>query len=117
MPSGWAISGTFQITDQCGAAHGSCGGSFWAYAGDTATSYDPHGHLLVVLEGDFNLEDPTAAQLDSLVRVLMDGTQPTAGTTVAPSLVHSFCEDTGNRLTACAFLQTVGTSRLPTVTE
>lgn len=43
------------------------------YAGDTATSYDPHGHLLVVLEGDFNLEEPTAAQVDSVVEVLAWG--------------------------------------------
>ncbi|MGD9619550.1 MAG: peptidoglycan recognition family protein [Mycolicibacterium sp.] len=32
-------------------------------AGDTATSYDPTGHFLVVCEGDFDSEDVTEAQL------------------------------------------------------
>jgi hypothetical protein len=41
-----------------------------AYAGDTSTSYDPAGHFLVVVEGNFDNEQPTPAQLDSLVRVL-----------------------------------------------
>jgi hypothetical protein len=41
-----------------------------AYAGDTNTNYDPAGHFLVVVEGNFDKEQPTQAQLDSLVRVL-----------------------------------------------
>jgi hypothetical protein len=41
-----------------------------AYAGDTSTNYDPAGHFLVVVEGNFDKEQPTQAQLDSLVRVL-----------------------------------------------
>ena len=40
------------------------------YAGDTATEYDPTGHFLVVVEGNFEIDHPTQAQLDSLVRVL-----------------------------------------------
>jgi len=32
-------------------------------AGDTATSYDPRGHFLVVCEGDFDQEAATEAQL------------------------------------------------------
>lgn len=32
-------------------------------AGDTATSYDPAGHFLVVCEGDFDQEEVTEAQL------------------------------------------------------
>ncbi len=32
--------------------------------GDTATSYDPTGHFLVVCEGDFDQEQVTEAQLD-----------------------------------------------------
>lgn len=32
--------------------------------GDTATSYDPTGHFLVVCEGDFNKEQVTEAQLN-----------------------------------------------------
>ncbi|MGV0853057.1 peptidoglycan recognition protein family protein [Mycolicibacterium phlei] len=36
--------------------------------GDTATSYDPTGHFLVVLEGDFDQEQVTEAQLDGAAR-------------------------------------------------
>lgn len=38
------------------------------YAGDTNTSYDPAGHLLIVLEGNFEEEQPTPAQLETLRR-------------------------------------------------
>jgi N-acetylmuramoyl-L-alanine amidase/S-layer homology domain len=41
-----------------------------AYRGDTGTSYDTSGHFLVVVEGNFEIEHPTAAQLQSLERVL-----------------------------------------------
>lgn len=41
-----------------------------AYRGDTATSYDTTGHFLVVVEGNFEVEKPTAAQYESLVKVL-----------------------------------------------
>ena len=40
------------------------------FAGDTATPYDTTGHLNVVLEGNFEVEQPTAAQLSSLTAVL-----------------------------------------------
>lgn len=33
-PPGWTVAGAFQITDQCGAAHASCGEAYWLYAGD-----------------------------------------------------------------------------------
>jgi len=36
------------------------------YAGDTNTEYDPTSHALVVLEGSFNKEDPTPAQIGSM---------------------------------------------------
>ncbi|HEX7240128.1 MAG TPA: peptidoglycan recognition family protein [Longimicrobiaceae bacterium] len=36
------------------------------YVGDTNTAYDPTGHLLVVVEGNFETERPTPAQLESL---------------------------------------------------
>lgn len=36
--------------------------------GDTQTNYDPAGHFLVVVEGDFDQETVTAAQLDSAAR-------------------------------------------------
>ena len=41
-----------------------------AFRGDTGTSYDTTGHLLVVVEGNFELEEPTAGQWTSLEAVL-----------------------------------------------
>ena len=43
------------------------------YAGDTNTDYDPAGHLLIVLEGNFEEDEPTAEQLASLERMLRWG--------------------------------------------
>lgn len=40
------------------------------YAGDTNTSYDPTGHLLIVVEGNFENEQPTPEQLRSLRRMV-----------------------------------------------
>ena len=40
------------------------------YAGDTNTEYDPAGHALVVLEGSFNKEIPTPAQVESLKQMV-----------------------------------------------
>jgi hypothetical protein len=40
------------------------------YAGATGTNYEPSGHFLVVVEGNFDHDRPTQAQRDSLVRVL-----------------------------------------------
>lgn len=41
-----------------------------AYRGDTNTSYDTTGHLLVMLDGNFEVQHPTAAQWETLVAVL-----------------------------------------------
>lgn len=41
-----------------------------AYRGDTGTSYDTAGHFLVVVEGNFDIDRPTQAQIDSLTAVL-----------------------------------------------
>jgi len=41
-----------------------------AYEGDTGTTYDTTGHFLVVVEGNFDHEEPTRAQVESLVSVL-----------------------------------------------
>ena len=41
------------------------------YKGDTNTEYDPAGHILVVVEGNFEQETPTAAQLTSLRRMVL----------------------------------------------
>jgi hypothetical protein len=40
------------------------------YAGDTNTDYDPTGHILVVVEGNFETEQPTAEQLRELHKLL-----------------------------------------------
>ena len=40
------------------------------FVGDTNTAYDPTGHLLVVLEGNFEEESLTEAQLASLKKLL-----------------------------------------------
>ncbi len=40
------------------------------YRGDTGTNYDPDGHFLVVVEGNFDKTDPTSPQLESLDRIL-----------------------------------------------
>jgi hypothetical protein len=40
------------------------------FRGDTATSYDPTGHFLVVLEGNFDVEPTIEAQLGSLRHLL-----------------------------------------------
>jgi hypothetical protein len=48
------------------------GRPLWA-SGDTATMYDPTGHLLVCCEADFDRQSPTGAQLESLVSMLAWG--------------------------------------------
>ncbi|MEO7646768.1 MAG: peptidoglycan recognition family protein [Gemmatimonadaceae bacterium] len=48
-------------------------GRDWHYAGDSNTAYDPAGHLLVVIEGNFQRDTLTSAQrrtLDLLVPAL-----------------------------------------------
>lgn len=41
----------------------------WA-VGETRTDYDPAGHLLVCLLGNFEVQDPTTKQIDTLVSLL-----------------------------------------------
>ena len=41
-----------------------------AYAGDTNTEYDPAGHALVEVVGNFEETQPSQAQLDAVVRVM-----------------------------------------------
>lgn len=40
------------------------------YVGDSNTPYDPTGHLLIVVEGNFDVEQPTPAQLQALDRLV-----------------------------------------------
>lgn len=39
------------------------------YAGDTNTNYDPTGHALIVLEGNFEKEKPTQEQIESMKKL------------------------------------------------
>jgi hypothetical protein len=41
------------------------------YVGDSNTPYDPTGHALIVLEGNFNEEKPTVQQINSLNRLVL----------------------------------------------
>lgn len=45
------------------------GRPLWA-RGDTGTTYDPAGHFLVGCEGDFDQQEPSAAQVQTLVAML-----------------------------------------------
>jgi hypothetical protein len=40
------------------------------YAGDTGTNYDPATHLLIVVEGNFEVDHPSQVQLDTLTAVV-----------------------------------------------
>lgn len=42
----------------------------WQIAGDTNTDYDPRGHLLVMLLGNFEVQHPSPEQWASAVRVI-----------------------------------------------
>lgn len=52
-------------------------GRDWRYAGDTNTEYDPTGHLLVVVEGNFQRDTLTTAQRRTL-------------DVIVPALAHHF---------------------------
>ena len=41
-----------------------------AYAGDTNTEYDPRGHALIEVVGNFEEVEPNQAQLDAVVKVM-----------------------------------------------
>lgn len=40
------------------------------YAGETNTSYDPRGHLLISVMGNYNQQEPTEAQLDAIAEMM-----------------------------------------------
>jgi len=61
---GWADVPYHYVIDPAGVIHE---GRPIAYAGDTNTDYDPTGHALVVVLGNFEDEEPTAAQLEAAV--------------------------------------------------
>jgi hypothetical protein len=41
-----------------------------SYAGETNTTYDPRGHLLISVMGNYNQQEPTEAQLDSIAEMM-----------------------------------------------
>lgn len=42
----------------------------WGTVGDTATDYDPAGHFLLLLDGNFDEHEPSEPQLDAAAHVL-----------------------------------------------
>jgi uncharacterized lipoprotein YddW (UPF0748 family) len=40
------------------------------FAGDTNTKYDPRGHLLISVMGNYNLQEPTDAQIESITGLM-----------------------------------------------
>jgi hypothetical protein len=45
-------------------------GRDWHYMGETNTTYDPSGHLLISILGNYNLQEPTQAQLNAIADVM-----------------------------------------------
>lgn len=45
-------------------------GRDWHYMGETNTTYDPSGHLLISILGNYNLQEPTPAQLNAIADVM-----------------------------------------------
>ncbi len=64
---GWADLAYHYVIDRDGNVYE---GRPTTAAGDTATDYDPAGHLLVACEGNFNEQDPARLQIEALVDVL-----------------------------------------------
>ena len=45
-------------------------GRDWHYMGETNTSYDPSGHLLISILGNYNVQEPTPAQLKAIADLM-----------------------------------------------
>jgi len=43
------------------------------FAGDTNTTYDPRGHLLISVMGNYSLQEPTDAQLEAISGLMAFG--------------------------------------------
>jgi hypothetical protein len=67
MDSGWADVAYHYLVDRNGHV---LAGRDVAFAGDTFTEYDPDGYFLVVAEGNFDVEEPSAAQLQAIADLL-----------------------------------------------
>lgn len=45
-------------------------GRDWRYMGETNTGYDPRGHLLISVLGNYELQEPTPAQIDAITALM-----------------------------------------------
>jgi hypothetical protein len=45
-------------------------GRDWHYMGETNTTYDPTGHLLISILGNYNLQEPTPSQLNAIADLM-----------------------------------------------
>lgn len=45
-------------------------GRDWRYMGETNTSYDPAGHFLITVIGNYNVQQPTPAQIDAIAELM-----------------------------------------------
>ena len=64
---GWPDLAYHFLVDRSGLAYE---GRDVRFRGDTGTEYDPTGHFLVCVEGDFDSQEPTDAQLETAVALL-----------------------------------------------
>lgn len=63
------------------------------YAGDTNTTYDPRGHLLISVMGNYTLQEPTEAQLQAISDLMAYGLQK-HGLSIDDIGTHSHYADT-----------------------
>lgn len=68
--------------------------------GDTATEYDPTGHLLIVVEGSFDTDNPTAAQMEALAQLIAWAQMYFDATTVTGHRDHAGTTCPGDHLYA-----------------
>lgn len=48
-------------------------GRDWRYMGETNTTYDPRGHLLISVLGNYGIQEPTEAQLEAITELMTWG--------------------------------------------
>jgi hypothetical protein len=63
------------------------------FAGDTNTAYDPRGHLLISVMGNYTLQEPTDAQLESISDLMVYGLEK-YGLNLDTINIHSHFADT-----------------------
>ncbi len=96
----------------------------YSAVGDTATEYDPTGHLLIVVEGDFDDNHPTELQIESLARMVawasmyfdvptITGHRDHASTTCPGDHLYSHIDDGSLAARAAAIVAAGGVTLLP----